>query len=265
MKRFHLVEIEDQPWCPASIRDGATDYLQYIQSKMQPYRAIAPRLAKAIQITGADQIIDLCSGAGGPWVDLLPYVSANLDRPVPILLTDRYPNLSAWQRLNDQSEGIFQFVNNPVDAVQVPQNLTGFRTLFSGFHHFTPEEAARILQDTTSKGQGIGIFEATERKAPAMVGMLFVPLIVALVTPAIHPFRWSRLFWTYLVPAIPLIGLFDGFVSCLRTYTLEELREMVKPLASYTWEIGQERVVGMPVKVTYLIGYPNKDTTIQIP
>ena len=28
MRRLHGIEIEDQPWCPATIRDAATDYLQ---------------------------------------------------------------------------------------------------------------------------------------------------------------------------------------------------------------------------------------------
>jgi hypothetical protein len=258
MKRLHLFEIEDQPWCPASIRDGATDYLQFVQSRMQPYRAIAPRLARAVQTTKAVQIIDLCSGAGGPWQDLLPHVTACLEDPVPVYLTDRYPNLSAWQRLCDQSGNDFRYIESPVDAGQVPLDLVGFRTLFSGFHHFSPDEAARILQDTMVKGQGIGIFEATERRFPSMIGMLLVPIVIALLTPAIRPFRWSRLFWTYLLPAIPLVGLFDGLVSCLRTYTTGELNEMVKPLVRYSWDIGQERLKGLPLTVTYAIGYPER-------
>jgi hypothetical protein len=256
MKRLHLIEIEDQSWCPAPIRDGATDYLQFVQTRMQPYRAIAPRLARAVQMSNADQIIDLCSGAGGPWLGLLPDVAACLERSVPVYLTDRYPNLSAWQRMRDQSGNDFRYVESPVDAGQVPEDLAGFRTLFSGFHHFSPDEAARILQDTVLRGQGIGIFEATERQVPSMIGMLFVPIAIALLTPAIRPFRWSRLFWTYLLPAIPLVGLLDGLVSCLRTYTPEDLDEMVKPLQNYTWEIGQERVQGLPLTVTYAIGYP---------
>jgi hypothetical protein len=256
MRRFHLFEIEDQSWCPAQIRDGGTDYLQFILAKTQPYRAIAPRLARAIEGTGAAQVIDLCSGAGGPWSSLLPLVSANLPSPIEVVLTDFYPNLHALQRVSMQSDGKIFFVEHPVDAGYVPEDLPGFRTLFSGFHHFAPQEAVRILQDTVSKGQGIGIFELTERRAPSILSMLFVPLIILLVTPAIRPFRWSRLLWTYLLPAIPLLGLFDGIVSCLRTYTPSELREMIQPFTNYTWEIGQEQTRNAPSPVTYLIGYP---------
>jgi hypothetical protein len=42
-------------------------------------------------------------------------------------------------------------------------------------------------------------------------------LFLFACTPWIRPFRWSRLLWTYVVPIIPAVLLFDGIVSCLRT------------------------------------------------
>jgi hypothetical protein len=86
--------------------------------------------------------------------------------------------------------------------------------------------------------------------------MLIVPLIVLLVTPAIRPVRLSRLLFTYLLPAIPLIGLFDGVVSCLRTYSPEEMRRLVKPFLHYDWDIGQIPVRGLSAPITYTIGTP---------
>src|SRR5439155_21664731 len=114
-----------------------------------------------------------------------------------------------------------------VDATSGPPALSGFRTLFSSFHHFRPEEARRILADAVRQRQGIGVFEATQRSAPAMLAMLLTPLFVLLATPFIRPFRLSRLFWTYLLPVVPIVALFDGVVSCLRTYTPTELRALV--------------------------------------
>ena len=82
--------------------------------------------------------------------------------------------------------------------------------------------------------------------------MLFV------FTPMIRPFRWSRLLCTYVVPIIPLVLLFDGVVSCLRTYRPQELREMIKKLAGieYQWEIGEHSRASGRAPITYLIGYP---------
>ncbi len=93
----------------------------------------------------------------------------------------------------------------------------------------------------------------------AIVGMGVTPLVVFFVTPLLHPFRWSRLLWTYVVPLVPLVVLVDGIVSCLRTYTPDELRELtmgIPGMEAYLWDIGEEAVAWSPTPVTYLIGYP---------
>ena len=147
-----------------------------------------------------------------------------------------------------------------MNATQVPKNLTGFRTLFSSFHHLKPEQAQAVLQNAVNAKTGIAAFESTQRHPLLLLYMLITPLLVWLNTPFIRPFRWSRLFLTYIIPLIPLIVMFDGFVSCLRTYTVEELQIMTKQLNApdYHWEIGIEHIGFLPIGVTYLIGYPAK-------
>lgn len=256
MPRIQWIEIEDQAWCPKPIRDGATDYLQFVVAKAQPYRAIVQCFSTALDQAGTDQVIDLCSGAGGPWPTLRSLVQAKRQRPLQVCLTDLYPNLPAWQQVSTQSSGQIGFENSSIDATHVPAHLNGFRTLFSGFHHFPPEQAHQILADAVTQKQGIGIFELTDRRPAALLGMLFVPLIIWLVTPAIRPIRFSRLLFTYLLPFIPLVGLFDGIVSCLRTYSPNEMRQLTKSFTSYDWDIGQIPVRGLSAPITYTIGTP---------
>lgn len=78
-----------------------------------------------------------------------------------------------------------------------------------------------------------------------------------LVTPFIRPFRWSRLLLTYLLPVIPTVAFIDGVVSCLRTYTPDELRELARSVdgaTGYDWTAGHAG--GGPIPMTYLIGLP---------
>src|SRR5690242_980350 len=100
--------------------------------------------------------------------------------------------------------------------------------------------------------------EGTYHSALTMFLMLLVPLMVLLVTPFIRPFRWSRLFWTYLVPVVPLVSLFDGLVSCVRTYSVQELRELTEDLGAnnYKWDFGELKGPAGPIPITYLIGVP---------
>ncbi len=258
IKRLQLFEIMDQAWCPRTIRDSVTDYLEYVSSSTRPYRPVLPVIAAALRRSSSRQVVDLCSGAGGPWLWLQP-VLAEMGVPISVCLTDKYPNVGAFRRSGHESNQAIRYHPQPVDARRVPGELTGFRTVFTAFHHFRPEEARAVLADAVRQRQGILVVEGIERSALALgLMLLVVPLMVPIVTPVIRPFRWSRLFWTYLIPLVPLIAVFDGLVSCLRTYTVAELRELAagNGFENYHWEIGALRNKPAPIPVTYLLGVP---------
>jgi hypothetical protein len=199
----------------------------------------------------------MSSGGGGPWLGLSRKLQA--DKQVfHILLTDKYPNLRAFQDIRAASENHIAFYPDSVDAMKVPDELQGFRTMFTSFHQFRPEEARAILQNAVDAGQGIGIFEIT-RRAPSTIALMFPwALMLFLFSPLIRPFRWSRLLCTYVLPIIPLVLLLDGVVSCLRTYRPPELREIIKKLYGneYQWEAGEHSRACGYLPITYLIGYP---------
>jgi hypothetical protein len=82
-----------------------------------------------------------------------------------------------------------------------------------------------------------------------------VPLFVLFVTPFMKPFKWRRLFWTYLVPLVPLTCLWDGVVSQLRAYTVTELRDMAAAAGPMQWRADEPRLYRTGARLTYLIGW----------
>jgi hypothetical protein len=256
MRRLHLFEIEDQSWCPSVLRDALTGILEHHLRTRNVYSPILPRLKAALVATGATEILDLCSGGGGPWMGLLPQLGA--DMPIRVRLTDKFPNTNANAKHSGGASDRIILEQRSVDAMDVPADLNGFRTLFTALHHFRPAEATAILEDACRKGVGIGVFEHTERSRIAYREFALAPIGAAIIVPGLRPFRWPWLPLTYVLPLIPFMAVFDGLVSCVRTYTASEMRQLVKPLEryGYTWEIGQERPRHGSVPVTYLIGYP---------
>ncbi len=263
MRRIQFIELHEQSWFPSSLRDDVTDAVQFGFNLMRAYAPIAPLLQNMIDSTenttkDRPSIVDMCSGGGGPWLDLARQLrcrAAGDSVGLQIWLTDKYPNLKAFQSVSASSDDHITFYPESVDAMNVPRALKGPRTMFTSFHHFSPEDARTILQNAVDAGESVGIFEIT-RRAPATIGLIFAGVLLLFFhTPRIRPFRWSRLLWTYLIPIIPLVLLFDGVVSCLRTYRPQELREIVDKLTScqYKWEIGE--LAGGRTPVTYLIGY----------
>lgn len=258
MGRVHLFEFEDQAWFPGVIRDAVTSYLQFMARKAGQSAAIAPKIAEVLDRVGEGQIVDLCSGGGGPIPDVVE-ILAGRGRDVRATLTDLHPNEGAFARAEAESGGRVEGVTVPVDATRIGADRPGLRTMINAFHHFRPEGASRILQAAVDSRQPIAVFEMVGRHPVQLLGMLFVFLPVLLVVPFLRPFRWQWVPLTYLVPVIPLLVMWDGFVSCLRIYSAEELEALVEGLdggEGFAWEIGEVDVPGMPVGIGYLVGTP---------
>lgn len=256
MRRIHAFELEDQSWLPPAIRNYATDFLRFMIELGDAYAPAIGVLQRALESCGAEKVIDLGSGGGGPWPGLIQRVRGE-DGRLEVLLTDRYPHREVRERLRRAGPAGLSYHDDPVDAMATPDELRGFRTIFTALHHFRPEQVRRILADAVHSRQGIGAFEFSERSVRGLLLILLSPLLVLLFTPLIRPFRWSRLLWTYVIPVIPFVVLFDGTVSALRSYTVDELREIVGSLEGegYSWEVGALKGTA-PIPVTYLIGRP---------
>ncbi|MBX3201847.1 MAG: class I SAM-dependent methyltransferase [Labilithrix sp.] len=257
MRRIQLIELEDHPWCPKAVRDGGTDWLQFLANATRVFDTIAPKIRAAMNATGTTHIVDLCSGGGGPWLTLERELAKS--GPIDVALTDLYPNMTALESMRERSGGRCQFRSEGVDATNVPLELDGVRTMFNCFHHFAPENARAILSDAVRKRRSIAVFEGVDQRLLPILAMPLQAVGLALFTPFIKPFKLSRFALTYAVPLIPFIIMFDGTASMLRIYSPDELRELVFSVPgheTFDWDIGTTKVPISPFALTHLVGTP---------
>jgi hypothetical protein len=231
------------------------------------YAPIVPRLAAAIQASGSGHILDFCSGSGGPSLAVLDAVNAELDEPVEIILSDKYPNFERFQTICTRHRHC-SFIRESVDVLAcrgLNSTVGGFRTMFTALHHFGPTDVAKILADAIADRAGIALFEFTERGFPQIAASMSIsPLLTLGITPRLRPMTVGRVFWTYMVPVVPLTFAWDGMVSSLRSYGPEELEAIVHTVAGadrFDWDIGRTPPAdeGIPFRITYLIGTPRRD------
>lgn len=244
LPRLHLFEFEDQEWFPAFLREGMMDNLTFFFQLTGAYNNAIPLLQKALKESRTSRIIDLCSGAGGPLLLLQSAVG------VKITLTDKFP-----PRATTPYPAI-TYLNQPVDAMNVPREIQGLRTIFTALHHFHKKEVLKIFKDATEKNAPVAVFEGSGRSW--LMAILIFPLVFLLsffCTPFIKPFKIKRIIFTYLIPLIPFFTAWDGFVSFLRLYSYEEMLEMaVKADSGYHWEAGEKRSF-LFFRMQYLIGW----------
>lgn len=259
IRRTHLFELLDQSWFPETLRTLSVENLEYLTGSLGCYEPAVGKLQEVLEQTKEDHLLDLCSGGAGPVVKIAQRLEEELGRPIRVTLSDLFPHASFkdWRAPEGQSR--VEYLQEPLDATDVPPGTRGFRTLFTGFHHFRREGALKVLEQAVKARAGIGVFEITTKCPSSLLSVLFVPLLLILWAPGVRPFRWSRLLWTWLIPILPLCHFWDGMVSVLRTYTPAELEELVAEIDApdYEWKMGTLPVRTVPGRVTFLVGTPS--------
>ncbi len=252
--RLQLVELEDLPWWPLWLRNYQTDLLERINRYMRFYDGCLPRLRGLLEASGESQILDLCSGGGGPWPDWLERGCFSL----PVQLSDLYPNERAFARLERRHTGL-RGISHSLDMLRLGSEPPGLRTLFTALHHLPPDGVRQLLLQVSRSGRPLAAFDFNHRSWLNL--LIVVPLawlMSWLLTPLLRP-SLTRLLYTYVVPLVPLALAWDGLVSQLRAYRCEELVEFLPPDSAYQWEVGSYRWHGL-LTITYLLGRPQRQS-----
>ena len=253
--RCQLFEFGDLGWVPGLFQDLMRDILGDIAER-GVYDPIFPILSDLIKKHKCSNIIDLCTGSGIPAMLLREYLQ-KAGYLTNLVLTDKFPHKSRAKAINSQVTPV-KYLTESIDATTLPTELKGLRTLFASMHHFKPEQVQAILQNAMDNNQPIATIEFTERNWTRVFFMIVGTLHALAITPFIKPFSFSRLFWTYLIPVVPVIYFWDGLVSNLRTYSKEDLEKIIAQLKDnrFDWEIKTMPTLVRPINLTYLIGQP---------
>ena len=256
LPRVHAFEFEDLRWVPASLRRFVTDYLRRVVELFGLLQPAVPLLTNLLRATGRERIVDLGSGSGGAWRTLAPALRETVP-DLEVTLSDLYPRPAEVRSELEAVDGVSRYLPTPVDARAVPNTLPGLRTQFLSLHHLRPPEVVAVLCGCVDAGEPYAAFEIQERSLGQALQFLFAPLFVLALTPTIRPIRGRRLLFTYLIPLIPALVLWDGVVSVLRTYSPDELLDLAAqadPEGRFQWDAGIDRKG--PGPLVYLTGIP---------
>lgn len=268
MRRIHLFEFEDQAWCPRWLRSAITDMLALIHRWFGTAEIVRERLKGLLSESKPTRVVDLCSGSGGPMVDVVERLRAGTEfNQTTLRLTDLYPDESTVAKFSDPQRPWLSFEPEPTDATTVTaerdHSVAEVRTMICCFHHLRPEQARAVLLNAQSCRVPMLIFEMTDSSVPpkflwwlAIAPNFIFGLWVAIFT---RPMNLVRFVLTFIVPVIPICFAWEGAVSNIRTYNASDIEHLLAPIQteSYRWQV--ESVKGAMVTHLVITGHPIED------
>ncbi|KAJ9103047.1 hypothetical protein QFC20_004856 [Naganishia adeliensis] len=288
--RPRLIEFHEQPYTPPAIRRPVQDMLTFAWThRVWPLQHTSPavlagRVLESVLGRIGDEgkpvaVVDFCSGAGGPIPTIERVVNEHCAAKslpaTPFILTDLHPHTSAWHSLH-RSASALSYISTSVDATRssrdqlakfVGEGGRHIRTFFLAFHHFDEKGAEEVIRDAMENADAIGIFELQEFNLGSLLVVTGLFPLTWLATPFLRP-SLLQLFFTYIVPIIPLILVLDGYVSAYRTRTFAHIKYLADRAAEdlekqgkqptgarpWVWEQGRAAHTAGIGKMYYIVG-----------
>jgi SAM-dependent methyltransferase len=255
MGRIRAFEFNELPWVPGFIRDSITETLGLAWRKSGAFSSVGDAFADFCRRSGCRVFLDLGSGSGEPVALLAEALAEKGIDTISFILSDLYPHVPSMERVAARHPGV-RFHPLPVDASDVPGDIRcDAYTIMTAFHHFPPPVAAAILADCARKRKPIFIMDGPSLRH-MFTSIPFGLMPSAVFTMFANPFlapedRLLKIFFTYLIPLIPLADMWDSLVSALRFYSSAELLDMARGISGdFDWECREIRTPrGLPLTI----------------
>lgn len=260
--RRHAFEFMDLPQTPRYLRDSIVESLGNSIRWSGVYKNAVPVFAEFCAKLHSNTLLDLCSGSGEPVAILLGTMSEQNEKLPCFLISDLFPVISKMEKVIEQFPDNIQAINTPLDALRVPGDIPhSARVVISSLHHFTPDQAKSILRDSAEKGKPIFILEPMNRRLMSVLKLGFYFFLSILLNPLFSKHdRLLKVMFTYPIPLIPLMGMWDGAISVMRVYKEEELMAFTSGIdANFKWKY-KNIPVSWRGSISVFVGKPHEAT-----
>lgn len=227
MKRKQVPQFTNANWFPGFLKQSIYEFMTWFVNKVNAAKPFMPIIEEGLQHADKIIVIDKKCGAGFETVDGL--LDENIERVY----------ISA-DNFKTAQEGLYLSINS--------------------FHQFSVNEAKNMLTQISNKKQPVVIVEGNNDSLWQVFGMtVIVPITVLLTAPFVKPFRFERIIFTYLIPVLPFVTFFDGFMALFKLYAPKDLDELTASIHTegYYWRTGKLDN-GRGGKIIYLIGFTDR-------
>ena len=243
------MEIHQLDWIPGFLKQRQLEQILPILRAIHFDRKLLALFNRLKEKTKAKEFLDLGSGAG----NVVEFLVRNTEGPYTYAISDLQPCLKSYDEIKHRNQGRIDFVPYSVDLCQADGILKNKAvTIITTFHELDRREAQKAINNLLGYSKGFLIAEPIDKSAGQLFRLPWIVLYFWLVPLWTKPRTFSRLFFTWLVPVLPLFHMHDGLISLLRSYTKLDFVKLLKNGKSRGWE-GEVNTID--VDTTYVLAW----------
>lgn len=242
------LELEDHSWFPIWLRRYQMEYISWMAVQFALYAPLVPLMNTMQQKDRIREWTDCCTGAAGP----VQYLLNKKFAVDTIFLTDKYLQPVS---ISAPNSGVYF---ETIDVLNDPIPGKGLVTMFNALHHFSPQERQAIIAAIISTNRPFVFAEITH---PTLINFLAITLATTfgqlLFTPFVHPFKFRRLLFTYLIPINLFSITWDGWMSVFRSISDKRFIALANKTSTPNYSVSFVQKGPWWQKVSILTGQPN--------
>ncbi|MEC9281578.1 MAG: class I SAM-dependent methyltransferase [Bdellovibrionota bacterium] len=230
--RVNSFEFGDLQAVPAFYHQFLREFMSKIYLVFGIHKLWRTEITEFVKRQGSQSIHDPCAGSG--YVNQLIFESLdeklNAKFYLSDLMTDESPEFA--KQINALGFENLKFAEKSIDLLKIEASNQMPKMFVNSFHHFDRDHVKEILKNTLGQGKELLVLEYCRKTPDSLMSMLFGGVFSLLFFPFVveKKFVLPSFIFTYLIPVIPFMLVWDGVVSCLRTHSSSSLEEILVDL-----------------------------------
>ncbi len=240
MKRNRNWQFSQSSWMPKVLKNFMPEFLDFIVSLVEANKPFLDILQLS-----PDKKIEFYLYApevGGSSVHLVSHLRKQFPESTIHVISNelssaRKEHLQRVQPLLNEASFIH--------LKEIPKKTTHMQRIVISInqaHLLCDQKLIAQLNLMTNLFDQILIGEGNNKSVRQVIGMLLLsPLVALALSPRVKPFRWSRLFFTYVIPIFPIMISWDGIVALFKIRSPEQIRCLAETRCNpgWAWQSGK--------------------------
>lgn len=230
--RVDSFEFGDLAAAPAFYHQFLREFMSKIYLVFGIHKLWRSEISSFVKKQNSQCIHDPCAGSG--YVNQLIFESLPRELDAKFYLSDLMTNESPEfaKQINALGYKNLKFAESPVDLLKIEAENQMPKMFVNSFHHFSREQVKEILKNTLGQGKEVLVLEYCRKTPDSLLSMLFGAILSLIFFPFVVEKKYilPSFIFCFLVPIIPLMLVWDGVVSCLRTHSVSSLRQILMEL-----------------------------------